>query len=96
MRIVGLVASEYGDLINHWWNGQWGGARKDIWVYRDKDRWNVIWYSRADKQRFKRLNTSEIVARAYVKRLIEIAPVPPPREHWRDIAVTHGSGRSYD
>lgn len=84
------MASEYGDLEQHWWNQQWGWARKDIWVHRQGGRWHILWCSRLDHDdMFKRLNTSETVANAYVARLIAIAPEPPAREDWRDIAGAH-------
>lgn len=73
----------------HWWNGQWGWARLDIYLRRDGDRWQVqalqrqgLWgddvWDDLDEER----------ARRYVEILKRDAPGLEPWP-WRDIA---GSG----
>lgn len=72
-------------LVERWWNGQWGMARLDVWLYRDGERWLV----RAQKRlgqwgEGERWFDSEEEARASVDHLLRTAKVGGDR--WRDIA----------
>lgn len=77
----------------HWWNGQWGWARLDVYLERDGDQWTVRalqWLGRHGEDEWT--NLSETRARWYVQRLLETAPGLEPWP-WRDIAGAH---RQYD
>lgn len=84
-------------LQEHWWNGQWGWARLDIYLERDGDTWRVRALENYGKPGYQTLvyeGMTEVQARRYVDRLKGLARPPHGGEWvWRDIASAH---RRYD
>lgn len=76
-------------LVEHWWNGQWGWGRLDIYLHRDGDRWRVRALQRkGETGEDEWVLDGEARAHRYVRELKEKAPGLEPWP-WRDIAVTH-------
>jgi hypothetical protein len=74
-------------LVEHWFNQQWGWARKDIWLGHDGDRWHVWWCTRLEyEQGRKRFDMTEDDARLLVDYLKRAAPTDYRR--WSDIGIT--------
>lgn len=81
------------ELVERWWNGGWGGARRDIWLGRDGDRWHLWWCERLDLDAGqKRLNLPEETARRYVENLKRTAP--GEYERWRQLRIEHRPRRA--
>ncbi len=78
------------EIVEHWWNGQWGMARLDIQFERDGGRWQVR--ASADRGRRQELVypcRTERQARRYVEHLLRTAAAPKGGWEWRDIAAAH-------
>lgn len=73
----------------HWWNGQWGWARLDIYLEHDGDRWRVRALQRLGRDGADVWdNLSEERARRYVEVLKREAPGLEPWP-WRDISGSY-------
>ena len=69
-------------LVEHWWNRQWGWARRDIRVYRDGDVWTVVGQERqAEVVRY--VDLTEVEVPEVVDHLIR--HTPGPRSNWRKL-----------
>jgi hypothetical protein len=69
-------------LLGRWWNGQWGNARRDIWLTGDGKSWHVRGrHGGADGPEVQYEYDQEWAARAMVDQLINAAPVG----RWKDI-----------
>jgi hypothetical protein len=72
------------EQVEHWWNGQWGWARLDIYLERVGSRWQVRALERlGETQELTYSDLTAAQARAYVQHLLRTAP---PVGEWRDIA----------
>lgn len=81
------------ELVERWWNGGWGGVRRDIWLGRDGDRWHLWWCERLDLDAGqKRTDLTEETARRYVEHLKRAAPWP--YERWRQLSIHHRPRRA--
>ncbi|GAB7039691.1 MULTISPECIES: hypothetical protein [Catenuloplanes] len=76
------------ERVEHWFNGQWGMARKDVLLERDPDgTWAVVGVSRWGQRREERVQwrgLTEDRARRGVDYLIGWAP--GPRSKWRPLS----------
>lgn len=73
------------EIVEHWFNGQWGWARADVWLHRDGDRWTVVAQERLRVEgELRYTELTEAQARAYVRHLLRTVAVGVDR--WRDIA----------
>lgn len=71
------MTSRYGRpvLVEHWFNGQWGWARRDIWLHQDGRTWRVVAQKRLRAEdQVERAGLSETEARALVDRLMDWTP----------------------